>query len=288
MKQFYLSEITTKDGLIHQGISFKPQKHGKKALLWIHGLTGRFYGDVKMMEEMAEACEKEGFGFASFNNRGHDMITSAHKTDQSYADIGAGREVFEECVYDIHAGVDFLVSQGFTEVYLMGHSTGALKAAYSEGTKPHSNVVGVILAGGLSDRLDPKIAEEELRKNISRMEQMIVDGKGDELVSGLFFFPMTPKRYVSLFKKGSVEEVFDYGEVNPEMKIFSAITKPLFVIISEKDEYLDRPAQDAMRVFDTSTKSKNYKSIIFPGANHGFEGKEKEVVESIVKWVHTV
>lgn len=285
MKQFYLTEIVTKDKLIHQGIFFKPSKISKKAILWVHGLSGRFYGDLPIMEHFRDACEKHGWGFASFNNRGHDLLSGTHKVDSSYFYGGAGYEKFEECIFDIHASVDFLVSHGFSQVFLVGHSTGAIKVGYSEGTKPHKNVAGIILAGALSDRLGPDVDYVKLSKQVKQMEQMVREGKGEQLIEGLSFFPMTPKRFISLNKKGSQEEVFDYGEENPKMTMFERITKPLFVIVSENDEFLDRPAHDVIKVFDEHATSKHYKSMVFPGVNHGFEGKEGAFVEVVCDWI---
>lgn len=294
MKPFYLSEITTADGLVHQGLFFKPTNPKKRAILWVHGLTGRFYGDPEKFEHFTQECEAHGFGFAAFNNRGHDQVTGMHRIDpktgeSGYAYGGGGREVFEECVFDIAAGVDFLVKQGFPEVILIGHSTGSLKVAYSEGTKPHKNVIGLVVAGPISDRLGPDIDHKKLPEQISRMEALIAAGKGDELVNGLSFFPMTPKRFLSFYKKGLAEEaIVDYGDAHPTMTAFSAIKKPMLVVFSEKDENLDRPAVDVKKVFDAKTTSKNYKSIVVPGVDHEFSGKEKEVVATIVSWVASI
>lgn len=80
MKQFYLAEIVTKDKLIHQGLFYKPTNLGKKAILWVHGLSSTFYGNTKLLEAFGEYCEKEGIGFAVFNNRGHDVVTGIKKT----------------------------------------------------------------------------------------------------------------------------------------------------------------------------------------------------------------
>lgn len=77
MKQFYLTEIVTRDKLIHQGVFFKPKKPGKRALLWVHGLTDNFYGDVSLYEEFSKLADKTGIAFAVFNNRGHDVVTGA-------------------------------------------------------------------------------------------------------------------------------------------------------------------------------------------------------------------
>lgn len=248
-----------------------------------------------MFEPLIDECDKNGWGFAAFNNRGHDHISGMHCVDpvdpekSTWAYGGGGYEVFEECIFDIHAGVDFLVSQGFSEVIVIGSSTGALKVIYSEGTSPHKNVVGVVLAGALSDRLGPDVDKKQLPAQIARMEKLITEGKGDDLQTGLSYFPMTPKRFVSLFKKDSIEEsTVDYDDAHPKMNAFSTIKKPMLVLFSGNDENLDRPAEDVQKVFNAKTQSKKYKSIVIPGADHEFTGKEKEVVDLIVSWITTI
>ncbi len=290
--QFHLSEITTSDGLVHQGIFFRPKKSGKRALLWIHGLTGRFYGDVSMMETLAATCESYGFGFASFNNRGHDMITGAHKVDSSrpsgysYAMIGAGNEVFEDSPLDIKAGVDFLVSEGYDEVVLVGISTGANKACYYGWKIRDTHVRGVALLSPISDRLSPQSHVPWYKTTFLRVLSLI--GKGGSLLVGTDFFPGTPRRFLSLITRGSAEDIFDYGEHENPLARFSQITLPLCLLFAERDEHADRPMAEIKRIFDAKTGSKFYKSVIVPGAPHGFDGKEKEIARTLCKWVQAI
>ena len=294
MKPFYIADITTKDGLLHQGIFSAPEKHGKKAILWMHGLSAAFYNDIHLYEAVANASEKEGWGFALFNNRGHDLIAGVRKYDgtppngYSYLQVGAGREVFEDCVLDVDAGVDFLVKKGFTEVVVVGHSTGANKACYYAGTQKNPHVIGVVLLGPISDRLELSISAKKHQKDLLYMHKLIKEGVGDELLFGYHFFPITPNRYISLFEPGSAEDVFDYGDQKPKMTYFSKIKLPLFVVLAGNDEGADRPIEEIKRVFDAHATSKQYKSVIIPGAVHKFHEKEKEVANVIVKWATSV
>lgn len=294
MKQFYLTEITTKDKLLHQGLYFKPKKPTKKAMLWVHGLTSTFYGGVRMLEAFVDACEKQGIGFAAFNNRGHDIVTGIKKIDPREAkgytrmNGGAGYERFEDCIYDIDAGVSFLENQGFSEIILAGHSTGANKVCYYAGTKRDYRITGVIFLSPVSDRLDPSLDKERMEKQLRAMKRKISDGKGDVLVSGVHVFPATPMRYVSSFFAHSPEDVFDYGEATPRFARFSAIGRPLLVVFGSKDEYLDRPAEKVFDVFARYTRSRKYQGVIIPGALHSFNGKEKEVVDVTLRWVSQI
>lgn len=294
MKQFYLAEIETKDKLSHQGIYFAPTKKEKRALLWIHGLSAAFYTGMSLYEAFVDACEKEGWGFAHFNNRGHDLIAGVRKMDgtppygYSYYPAGAGQEIFEESVLDIEAGIDFLVGQGFSEIILVGHSTGANKACYWAATQKNPHVIGVVLSGPMSDRLHGITDFVKFKKDLAYMHKLVDEGRDNELLLGYFFFPITPKRFISLFEPRSTEDVFDYGESEPKLKYFSQITLPLLVHLAGKDEGADRPIEEIRKTFDAHAKSRKYKSVVIPGALHRFNGSEREAVAAIVEWAKTL
>lgn len=289
--KFELVEVVTKDKLVHQGIFHRPERAGKRALLWVHGLTGRFYGDVKLMNVLAEVCGKNGMGFASFNTRGHDMVTGIRKVDSrkesgySHEIIGAAYERFEDSVHDVDAGISFLERQGFSEIIIAGHSTGANKVCFYAANVNDPRVTGVILAGPMSDRHSARTDKVNYEKNLHEAKALIAAGKGDALQEGKHFFPITPKRFVSLLASNTAEDVFNYGDNKNVLSVFSRIQKPLLVICSEKDEVADRPIPEIRKAFDAHAQTSNYQSLVIPNADHGFSGKEKEFVSAIVTWV---
>lgn len=289
MKQYFLTECVTKDDVIHQGIYFEPKKKSDTALLYIHGLSSLFSSHIATCDGFADMGEKKHIGFASFNNRGFGLISGPQKKDSTaltgftHIPGGAGQEVFEDCVLDIDAGVTFLITQGYKKVVLVGRSTGANKACFYAGTVDDPRVIGVVLNSPISDRLEK--SEKEIAETLPRMKKLIATGKGDELINGYNFFPLTPKRYVSLYEKGSKEDVFDYGDEKSKMTTYAKIKKPLYVIFGGSDELADRPVTAIKKVFDTHTTSKKYTSIIVPGALHGFDGKEDKLARLVGEWI---
>ncbi|MFZ2025465.1 MAG: DUF1749 domain-containing protein [Microgenomates group bacterium] len=292
MNKYYIAQCQTTDDLLHQGLYFEPKEKLGTAILYVHGLSSVFHGHMGTCDAFAEIGEQTGIGFASFNNRGFNLISGIQKKDPTaltginHVPGGAGQEVFEECVLDIDAGITFLGNFGYKNVVLVGRSTGANKVCFYAGTVDDPRVLGVVLNSSTSDRLTkPK---EQVERELVFMKKMITEGKENELFTGYSFFPMTPKRYISLFEKGSKEDVFDYGDEKPEMKIFSQIKKPLFVILGEKDEHVDRSVADVIKVFDGKTNSSKYKSLIMSGALHGFEGYEQDLAVTICSWIKTL
>lgn len=294
MAFFSLEEIITSDNLTHQGIFHEPKNPGKKAIVWVHGLTSKFYSDPKLMELFADAGDEHGIGFASFHTRGHDYVTSTHKLDSTnekgyvYETIGSGVENFTDCTKDIDAMVSFLVARGYTSIVLVGHSTGANKVCYYAGTVPDARVSGVVLAGPMSDRYSAGFDEATNREHRRVMEQKIKEGKGDELLTGYDFFPLTPKRWMSLLAEGSLEDVFNYRDEVGALSTFSAIKIPLLVLFGGNDEHADQPVATIRKAFDAHAKSVAYKSVIVPDADHGFSGKEAVFVNEIVSWAVTL
>lgn len=206
-------------------------------------------------------------------------------TGYTHISGGAGQEHFEDCIKDIDAGISFLTKQGYSKVILVGRSTGANKSCFYAGAVDDSRVAGVVLMSPTSDRLSMMKARPDLETILSYMKEQIASGKGDIPLSGFHFFPITPKRYVSLAEKGSQEDVFDYGDEQPKMTTYSKIKKPLYVIFGGRDEHADRPIEKIKKVFDEHTKSKKYTSCIVPGALHGFDGMEKELAMLVGEWI---
>lgn len=292
MKQFYLIEIVTKDNLVHQGLYFEPARKNKKAILWVHGLTDNFYGDLALMEELSGYCEKVGWGLASFNNRGHDVITSITKLDptsskgKTHVNGGAGYEVFEECVLDIDAGISFLVRQGFSEIVIAGISTGANKVCFYAGTQKDNRVIGVGLISALSDvPIKQKELGDDYEAMIKKVEALVGELKKDELLLGYDYMPLTSARFLSLYRAGGVEDVFQYYRDIPDTSTLSAINKPLLVVLGGSDEYTDRPMEDIQKFFDRYQRSSHYQSMIIPGAFHSYGGKENELAEIFINWI---
>ncbi len=291
MKQFYLAQVVTKDKLIHQGLYYRPARVGPRALLWVHGLSGTFYGNFNLLEEFAVASEKSGIGFAAFNGRGSGLISGLKKQNKNnskgydHAVGGAGLEDIRESRFDIDAGINFLADQEYKEIILIGHSTGANKVCLWASTQKDPRVIGVVLAAPMSDRLDKVIDQAKMEKNLAYMKTLVGEGRGDELQIGLNYFPITPNRFLSLFSPNSVEDVFDYGDEHPRMEAFVKIDLPLLLVLSENDEYQDRPIIKIKKVFDAHAASVNYQSLILPQALHGYQGKEKEFVQTVASWV---
>ena len=291
----HLQRITTKDGVRLDGIFLKPKNPKKIALLFVHGLTDCFYGDFEILNELAKKFYKLGIGLASFNTRGHGIVSETIKKDKrkksGYKSLTAGGvfEKFEDCVFDIDAVVNFLQNQGYSKIIVCGISTGANKAAYYF-SKPHSKLAkaAILLSPG-SDILGLKkeIGEVEFYKKYELAQRMIKFGKGDYLMPAQgSHFPFSTRRYYGLYKEGGSEDIFSYGNLRAKFKGFSKIKEPILVVLGDNDKYLDRQPIEIIKALKKGArKTKNFDSAIIQGGSHSYKEKEEELTKIIINWI---
>jgi pimeloyl-ACP methyl ester carboxylesterase len=287
MHSFQLVQCQTPDKLIHQGI-YSESPSATRGIIWVHGLTGSFYGNVDLVNALANQALANTISFVSFNTRGHDCISGIRKIDTSipkgYTHVmgGAGYEQFEESIYDIQGAIAFLQERGVRDVVLVGHSTGANKVSYFQALERSSVVSGVVLLSPLSDKYGIH-DKDQLSEHISQMAGLVEKGQGDALIGDIMYFPLTPRRFLSLVTQGP-EDQFGYGENPPQLPYFSQIRGPVLVMMGEKDEYADRPVKSILKVFDTHASSFNYTSELVVDALHNFVNNEVYVAQRIVQW----
>ncbi len=292
-----LTRIKTRDGVTLDGIYVRPKRKSDTALIWIHGLGSNFYSQPRRLEVLVQHLKKNKIAFISFNTRGHDTIARLSKKSKSIPG-GTGFENFKECTYDIAAVVTFLRKEGYKEIILAGHSTGANKALYYMYKKNDPRVRGLILSGPLSDTV---IKQVELGKKfwlILKEIKKIARNKNlaNIILQSVLFTKrklpisvMTPNRYLSLYTPGSPEDVFPYGDRKARWRELRNIQVPLAVIIGSRDEHLDRSAKELIKIFQqNAVNAKLFSSIIIKGARHSFTKKEKELAKVIVDWIKKI
>jgi alpha-beta hydrolase superfamily lysophospholipase len=285
------TDSTAADGVILQVLGYFPTTNGDTAILWIHGFTDNCYGDRGIMDAMRPECDKRGWGFAALNTRGHDMVASIHRVDptapKGHTSFtgGAEYEVFADCVHDIDAGITYLTGRGFSKVLLAGISTGANKACYYMGKTSDPRVSGVILASPLSD------VPSMLTELGSQYEEVITAmGKRDgmSLVTDHGDMPMTVQRFLSMYGKGSPEDVFPYYDPARTPTSLASIRVPLLVTFGGNDEYADRPVEGILAWFAAHQTSSRYRGAVIPGGFHSYGGAEAAFVSAVVSWADSI
>ncbi len=109
-----------------------------------------FY-NYQLHETLATAFCDSNIAYFPFHNRGAHYVQKLHKPTpegEERALYGMAYERIDECVHDINGAITLLQEKGYTELYLLGFSTGANKICVYNFHKPHNAIKGYILACG--------------------------------------------------------------------------------------------------------------------------------------------
>ena len=113
-----IRKVTTTDGFPLHGI-FVSSLGAQRTLIHTHGTGGNFFWN-DFYPNIANACHSSGVSFLAVNSRGSGIV----ELEKGSPGAGISLEIFEDCLKDIDAWIEFAISQGSKSVVLEGHSFG--------------------------------------------------------------------------------------------------------------------------------------------------------------------
>ena len=251
-------------------------------LLQIHGFLGHFLarGTPRLLpHKLAE----RGFNAMSMNTR----LASAGQI--------TGQGIFDDTIKDIDAAVEFLIQEGFTNIFILGYSLGACMVAHWAANREHAEVKGLILEGAPYSFPDTK------RKQFAKWGS--VPGYGEIHETALTLLGDSPysstddEIFVVYQARGPgreplSDEIFTYKTwwfmAGPEAqgtmtyKHVEKIKLPLLMIRGEKDPLMEEWEPEALA--QVALKSGNPDVWVTPisGAGHDCMQNPEEMLRAII------
>ena len=222
------------------GLWFGPKKP-EQVIVFVHGLSSSTFS----MSSLVNALTDENTAVLTFNNRGFEKVSKMRLAGKrKWILVGGAHEVFTDCLDDINGAVRFVQGKGVRTVYLAGSSTGCQKSVYWAYKSKKKGVKGLILLAPLSDYTISKDDKEKVGRALKVAKRLVRAGKHHELLP-LSVWPQLQdaQRFLSLYSGDSQEEIFTYWDPKRKAKTLESVRLPVLVLLAEKDEYADRPAQ---------------------------------------------
>lgn len=300
-----LVSFETSDHLVLPGLLYEPQKRTKKVVIYLHGngSSSVFYGD-KQMNLFGERLNKAGISFFPFNNRGAHWVKKLDRKigkKKERAVYGMTYELIKECILDIDGAIKSLKSLGYKTFYLAGLSTGANKIVVYHYYKPQNPVDKYILlsAGddtGLYFEYNFKKNKRNFFNILEKCKQLIKDGLGRKIVpKSVVHDPVIS--YQSLYDTINPDgdyNIFPFNEYLHKLKLsnkslfkeYKTIDKPTLVVYGEFDEYCYGDVPQCVGILKKECPNpKLFTFKLIDDADHGFTGKEKELLTVITDWL---
>lgn len=285
--------VITSDGLELQGLFVTPEGGpSKTTLVHVHGLAGNFY-ENRFVDYAADACTGAGINFFTFNNRGHDyisdLISQAPDGTAGYRQIGGSLEIFEDCIKDIQAWIDFLEGRGTERLILEGHSHGAVKATYYLSRVADPAIKGLVL---LSPSDDFGLQRYRMGKRFDEIvgiaQKMVAEGRGGEFMSRDYFpYVVSAATYFDTFRPESHLKVFNISMTDthtfPEIE---SVRLPVLAIVGTVEEaYIGRPDDFLTDLKRRFKNTKDFTGHFIKEAPHNYLGHEAELGQHLQEWL---
>lgn len=289
--------ILAEDGTKMQALHYKAKEDSKTIVIHVHGMAGNFY-ENSFIEEIAAECNKMGNDYLVFNNRGHDYIADCERVKDGGVEFfsgGGAYEKFDECIYDIKGVVQWAVSEGYEEIYLEGHSSGANKIIYSfeklsEVSDFNGRIKGIMLISPCDDIgiFYSEIDEEKRNFSYQLAKKHIQDGEKDELMpQGTFFdYLLSAETFLDSFTEGSSLDMFPYRKGNLKDTKLCKVNVPMLILFGNNGDFVLQDIQDIKRMYKNIVENFEIREI--DQADHSYKGQEKVLASTIVEWIGRV
>ena len=308
-----LCRVRTSDGLELQGL-FVPPASGpaETTVVHIHGLSGNFY-ENRFVDHLAEAASGAGANFIAANNRGHeyiaDFISESSDGAVTSKQIGGAFEVFEDCLKDIEAWVDFARGRGARRIVLEGHSHGALKATHyltrlgdpaaepgaapaagsSAGSSVHPAIAGLVLLSPSDDfGLQRYRMGRRFDEILGIVKRMVDEGRGAEFIPRDYFhYHISAATYYDTFRPDSALKIFNISMTDTHrFPALESVRIPVLVLVGSVDEaFVGRPDEFIVDVKRRLKKTKSFTGHVIKDAPHNYLGHEAELAGHLEGWL---
>ena len=263
------------DGAFYAPAAPLPPGRAVSAVLLIHGSRGNFYD--ASTRAMAEDLCREGYACLSLNTNAHDTAWYNPAGDDFK---GNAYEMLAGTMSDLRAGLDWLEERSYGGLALLGHSMGAVRAAYYAATQDDRRLAAVIPVSPvrLSYSYYMESADaDEFAGNIETARRMMAEGRPDDLFRVQFPIPQLYSAASYLDKHGP-EEKYHLIPLAPRIRI------PLLALNGSRETHT-RLRQMAQDLAAAAGHSPNAAAVMIDGGEHSLVNRTAEASAAVIDWL---
>lgn len=293
MNNIQTAFLKATDGVDLKGIIYKTKNQTNKILISIHGMATNFIKERD--EKIAENINELNIDLLAFNNRGHDLVNYIKKDSKENTELsGTSYEEISECYEDIVGTINYAISQGYTEIYIMGHSLGCTKTIYTYNklieenkTEILSKIKGVILLSLVDIPLALQVyLKEDFPVMVTYAKNMKREGLENQLMpEESFIHPISVKTFLRYAIDNKDIDFARFSDTNYSYKEINNIKVPLFMRWGNNKELIIQKADELCENLKSKIKNSNLDIGYIDGANHSYQGKEEILANEIKKFL---
>ena len=274
-----LVEVTTPEGIPLTGAYFAPADVPRAgpvdAMLYFHGDGGHFYSSLYL--GLGHRMAEKGIAFLTGNRRGHDHVANGVRGGPL---AGYAFESVNDSRADFGAWLELLRKRGHRRIAIGGHSGGAVRATYAQATEQFDNVVAVIpVSPGEYDH-EGVIAlhAEDFSGPFRESERNVAEGRPDVLLR-----PGVP--WGSTWSARAFVDCFNQDNRYSVIVHAANTGCPTHFIFGGEECAIGGPEElqvcGAARRRLGAAGYPHVQVTEIEGANHGYQGREEELFETM-------
>jgi pimeloyl-ACP methyl ester carboxylesterase len=272
--------IKTDDGIEHDGVVIRPTGTPNGAVVvWMHGFTGHFSEphQIRIGRYLAE----RGYTFVCGDNRGKHYGANLGEWEGPFRIGGAWWELASESWIDIKAWLDYAAATlSPRKLVLAGHSYGAVKVTWYQGSRQDERLAGLISASG---PVRPPSKRAELTGDaLTLAKKMVAEGRGLDLLP--FDSTGRPGSLSAQTLVNRAESLVDTYGMESEGSPLSKIRCPFLAILGTKEPAIGAP-EDLETIKRNASSSTFADTALIEGANHLYHDREEVVAKAIYAWL---
>ena len=293
MNNIQTAFLKATDGVDLKGIIYKTKNQTNKILISVHGMATNFIKERD--EKIAENINELNIDLLAFNNRGHDLVNYIKKDSKENTELsGTSYEEISECYEDIVGTINYAISQGYTEIYIMGHSLGCTKTIYTYNklieenkTEILSKIKGFILLSLVDIPLALQVyLKEDFPVMVTYAKNMKREGLENQLMpEESFIHPISVKTFLRYAIDNKDIDFARFSDTNYSYKEINNIKVPLFMRWGNNKELIIQKADELCENLKSKIKNSNLDIGYIDGANHSYQGKEEILANEIKKFL---
>lgn len=276
------------DTVVLDGILNKSETKTEKILIQIHGMTSNCFKNRDKI--IANKLANLDIDTLCFNNRGSEVIKYCKRENGEKILQGTAYENVEDSYYDIVGAIQYVVSLGYKEIYLQGHSLGSTKIVYTynkllkENSQYLQYVKAIILLSlvDIPDMLNTFTPKEFIE--LANMKEQ--ENKLEELMPiGSSIHPFSVKTYLKYIKYYDNFNFAQYHNKNYNYKELNNIKVPLFMRWGNDKELIKQDPITLINILKNKLDNEMLDINYINGANHSYKGYENILAEDIYKFL---
>jgi pimeloyl-ACP methyl ester carboxylesterase len=196
-------------------------------------------------------------------------------------DLGPKKNLFEENLQDIAAGVDEMARRPHKNIFLYGHSMGTNRVLYYLAKTQDPRITGIILTGPPGNLFQWNVRAfglEAASEVLRRAQELQAAGKGDSWM----LIDLGPLGK-SLYTANHVVSLRGPATRSDPFTNIAQVSRPVLIVHGLADRLADPSVADHLKNSGPGDNQITVQKI--GAADHRFRNHQKELVEVITQWL---